>query len=485
MPMINKIKQIFWLGLIAFPAHSATPPIPAGETWYVCQGYRGLKSHNVPQRLFSLDLIQEKASGNKACKPDLFEKAKGKTIVAPVNGTVAWFNTKYETMCLDFEDNGKKSFKIGHLIDNLKKGDVVIEGETVLGKLSPPSTKNGQYSHLHMQMYNQQGCHNDKLMPMGNIFGVDLSDDGTTINQHSKTALTVPLAPPTPRFSYIKQSGQACIQDNATGLIWERKLTLDQSDPRSSLKRFTAIDNPANKAPEPNAMAEYVDLINSQGLCGITTWRLPKRSELSSLLSYDSTTPSYTPPIFQNTRAYYYWTNNTYLADSNKYWNVNFQNGTSTASSAISSKHVRLVSGFQIGRTTKAHIRYYQDEVYQVNNDFLMTACNYGKDGVNCYRNGQQDKLTHQEALLVAENFQSGNLNAWRLPSVDELSVIVNLNQASTAINSKLVNSTKGKLWANIEGYYLLGKNGVLNKTNNRSETAWFYLVHDIPTLEE
>ena len=111
-------------------------------------------------------------------------------------------------------------------------------------------------------------------------------------------------------------SDPSCIQDNATGLIWEAK-TADPDDLHYSKDRFSWYNNdttlngeqpgydiPSNAAANNGAgddicfgyvdgdeasfcnTSAFVDRVNAEALCGYTDWRLPDLTELRSLFNY-------------------------------------------------------------------------------------------------------------------------------------------------------------------------------------------------------
>lgn len=102
----------------------------------------------------------------------------------------------------------------------------------------------------------------------------------------------------------------ACVRDNITGLIWQSQ-TLNQnealepdtqsSDLNESAQLFTWYfeentggfngvvndnSNACNVASAQCNTKDYIDAVNTQGLCGFFDWRLPSAEELQSIVHY-------------------------------------------------------------------------------------------------------------------------------------------------------------------------------------------------------
>jgi hypothetical protein len=115
-----------------------------------------------------------------------------------------------------------------------------------------------------------------------------------------------------PRFT---DNGNGTVTDNLTGLIWLKN---------------------ANCAGNKMSWTQAMDYANSlaDGICGLSDgskagdWRLPKRSELHSLIDYsqyDPALPSGHP--FTGVESSWYWSSTTYTGSTSSAWFVGRDGG--------------------------------------------------------------------------------------------------------------------------------------------------------------
>ena len=166
-------------------------PFPAGETWWVCQGYNGQISHKgIP----ALDLtVRQQDVGTSGCYGDTNASAN-RSVTAPGSGTA--IPNGPDGVCLNL-DSGK-SMWIGHLIDRVS-GKVEQGGN--LGKVEPANSRspNGGYAHIHVEIHPGLGCATSGApIPFDDAHGTrfagapNMPYDGTVKNQYSGQALTRP-----------------------------------------------------------------------------------------------------------------------------------------------------------------------------------------------------------------------------------------------------------------------------------------------------
>ena len=138
-----------------------TLPFAVGETWYVCRSYNGPAVH---QERASLDLsIDPRSPGRTGCTLDTASFSRDKVVLSPASGLVlAHFNGEPKDMlCLWLDEkrdvNGDGTpdelfLKIGHLQGMPPVKSRVERGTNRLGTLTAPSTGNGGYSHIHIEL---------------------------------------------------------------------------------------------------------------------------------------------------------------------------------------------------------------------------------------------------------------------------------------------------------------------------------------------
>ena len=151
----------------------------------------------------------------------------------------------------------------------------------------------------------------------------------------------------------------ACVQDRATGLIWEVKT--DDNSMRDRDNFFSWYD-PATEHNHGQAGARdggrckgqadcdtlaYVRFTNEQQLCGFSDWRLPKRDEMLSLVDHNHSSKKTRARIntdyFPQTVASWYWTASSNPDKPENAWFVLFRNGLALSALKHQPKHVRLV----------------------------------------------------------------------------------------------------------------------------------------------
>ena len=155
----------------------------------------------------------------------------------------------------------------------------------------------------------------------------------------------------------------ACTRDNVTGLVWEIKTAdgglRDQQNDYSwynpdSKKNggFAGYQNYGYCTGGISCDTQgYVNKINTVTLCGKKDWRLPKQSELLSIINYGRVNPAIDPGYFPNTPGFlWFWSSTPNAGNSYYAWFVNFYNGYDNydfGGSKVSTFAVRLVRGGQ------------------------------------------------------------------------------------------------------------------------------------------
>lgn len=170
-----------------------TVPIPAGDTWYVCQGYNGEMTHRGVPAL-DLSLARESAGPNGCLMATKYTSA-GSEVISPAAGTA--YRTSGccgdDFVCVDLDSGG--SVAVGHLHNRVRDGSRVGTADR-LGIVAWPGPENGHYAHIHIQAHPVPGCmKNSKAVPFDSANGFrfactqNLTYSGEP-NQYSGLALT-------------------------------------------------------------------------------------------------------------------------------------------------------------------------------------------------------------------------------------------------------------------------------------------------------
>jgi Protein of unknown function (DUF1566) len=151
----------------------------------------------------------------------------------------------------------------------------------------------------------------------------------------------------------------ACTRDNVTGLIWEVK-TADGG--LRDLNNTYSWYNPDNKtnggfAGYPNDGSctggiscnteSYKTAVNTIKLCGRNDWRVPKKSELYSIIDYSRYRPTIDTTYFPNTPIDFFWSSSPYAGINDNAWSVSFYTGTDYYDHKYYIRAIRLVRGGQ------------------------------------------------------------------------------------------------------------------------------------------
>lgn len=148
----------------------------------------------------------------------------------------------------------------------------------------------------------------------------------------------------------------SCVQDNITGLIWEIKTddgglhdqnwTYSWFEPNKNINGDDKGYAKGGRCGAKSACdtAGFVRAVNKAGWCGAKDWRLPKKSELYSLVDYSQPAPTIDGEYFPNTLAKAFWTS-TYAISFYGARSVDFRDGSSKAFAKNNTFPVMLVRG--------------------------------------------------------------------------------------------------------------------------------------------
>ena len=147
---------------------------------------------------------------------------------------------------------------------------------------------------------------------VSNSAGSVTSSDATlTVNRYSRVANAS-------GGTYTKEE---CVKDNSTGLIWEGKPTTGTARlastkytnyddatkfQKGTIAPFVKPDPTSDIAASGNSIG-YKTSVNSVGLCGYSTWRLPTKDELLGIRDSSPTAPKIDHDWFPNTQLGNYW----------------------------------------------------------------------------------------------------------------------------------------------------------------------------------
>jgi len=194
-------------------------PYEIGQTYYVCQSYRGTASHFSG---YSFDLSTYVAAPNQGgCDGVHGNDAAGNAATSPGKGYVSHFPGS-DQVCINFDRGG--SAEIGHLNLSVALNQVVSAGQQI-GTVAPPSGLNGWFAHIHVEAHAAWGCGADVPFDSANRARMECAPNlpfgpnytGTALPRcGAGTSLGYDVGDGTMRLYRWRTSGQALTSDGYT-----------------------------------------------------------------------------------------------------------------------------------------------------------------------------------------------------------------------------------------------------------------------------
>lgn len=154
---------------------------------------------------------------------------------------------------------------------------------------------------------------------------------GKSVSSGQQCDLSKPETTPLSRFRIDEAAGT--VFDTKTNLTWKR-----------------CAEGQTFKLGHCDGVARRFNLFEATEKFGgnKSTWRLPNRDELLSIVEKRCSSPTINLVVFPETLSSYFWTDSLSITDPNNYaWSVLFNIGESFKSSRNGDGYVRLVSGTQ------------------------------------------------------------------------------------------------------------------------------------------
>lgn len=193
--------------------------------------------------------------------------------------------------------------------------------------------------------------------------------------------------------------GDAMVQDNVTGLLWQRDGSTNPQD------------------YDWDAAAAYCQSLVLGGYCD---WRLPSRVELVSLVDYTKMGPDPTidTSAFPNTETIGYWSaSGVLLGASRAFWSIHFED----ASTDLSAPNSQSVGPARCVRGGRADVR---PDHYTVGTGTTAGTVRDNETGLTWQREVSPSKFMFGDGSFC-DAATTGGFDDWRLPTVTELQTIV------------------------------------------------------------
>lgn len=213
---------------------------------------------------------------------------------------------------------------------------------------------------------------------------------------------------------YLVDPTFSVVNDLWTGLLWERDVS---------------------KTPMIWTVAE--SYCSSLSTAGYSDWRLPSVTELQSLVDYTigSPGPAIDSTTFPNTSANQTWTSIRDAGNSGYYWVIDFLLAQISSDTGDNSKVARCVRGDSIVLLN----RYVDENGLSLSNQSMqvrdvLTGLIWERSWNSAYVNWSSSGALGS-AQAYCETLKLGASN-WRMPTVKELTSLINYDSYSPAINS-------------------------------------------------
>jgi C1A family cysteine protease len=225
------------------------------------------------------------------------------------------------------------------------------------------------------------------------------------------------------------------VRDNVTGLVWEVKESYEDST------TYGWYDpNPTTNGGHPGCEAgrdtlKFITELNDSNYGGYPDWRMPTREELRSIVNYGKYSLAADISYFPYTANSSYWSASSYANGSGYAWKVNFKDGEDWTGNVPS---YDKCSGYYARAVRGGQARSFDNWI--INGDGTVTDPQTGlmwelktDDGGD---RDKDNKYTWQEALDYCNNLDLGGYSDWRLPSINELTSLVDLSRYDPPVNT-------------------------------------------------
>ncbi len=203
------------------------------------------------------------------------------------------------------------------------------------------------------------------------------------------------------------ETGLRMIRDNNTGLIWEVKSPI-KGDINFIRDKFTWYELKDN----------YIDVLNKHNYGGFNDWRIPNKEELRSIVDYSGILPTADKNFFPEIIPEFYWSLDTYGADTKLGWGIYFGYGCGICYLKTQPYYIRAVRG-GFNRAF-GDINKYS---FKDNDDGTISDLVTGL----MWKKGECPELNQEKVLKYCEELDLGGYKDWRLPNMKEIPTLLNL----------------------------------------------------------
>ncbi len=218
----------------------------------------------------------------------------------------------------------------------------------------------------------------------------------------------------TPCINLSTASEDEVVVDSLTGLMWQRWLP-------ETYEGCTGGDPVGSRCEWQQAIDYCATLNEGEGYGGFTDWRLPAYHELQSIVDYGRYLPAIDNTAFPGTPLSMFWSSSSRANSTNYAWYVSFDNGYVNDYSKTNNYYARCVCAGPEDSVIGSldHLILSEPVTDEPVVTDLVTGLIWQKEHVT-------DK-SWEEALAYCQELNYANETDWRLPNVNELASLVNI----------------------------------------------------------
>lgn len=259
-----------------------------------------------------------------------------------------------------------------------------------------------------------------------------------------------------------------CVRDNNTGLVWESGDTVNSNlytwyEPSSAINggdSGSQGDSTSCDGLDQCNSHTHKELINSEGLCGISDWQVPTNQELSTLVDYsESGNLDFYTNFFPSISDGSYWSRTTLAHNSGfvrsvlfKYGSISYPADKSTKQPLIlvynkfNDAHYTGVAPYAGGQECNSNAQSSNyDGRYQVTSSGTVidrqTNLEWATDFDDIFGH------TWVDALNTANNSDYAGKADWRVPNIKELYSLIETACSQPALNLSVFSNLRNEIY--------------------------------------
>ncbi|EHQ06782.1 DUF1566 domain-containing protein [Leptonema illini] len=255
--------------------------------------------------------------------------------------------------------------------------------------------------------------------------------------------------------------------DNVTGLVW-KTCVQGQAGAGCSGGTTTTMIWPA--AVQSCAVLNHGN--SGSGYAGRQDWRLASLEELMTIHDFSIFSPALSTTQFPGTQPFMVW---AATGNADKAWTLQPAYGSVTLSYGknVATPAVRCVAGG--GTTVSRSFSVSNDVATDQGTGLMWTRCAAGETYSGGACSGSPQSPAWGQALVFCENLVQAGYSDWRLPSITEISSLIDRKQIWPSMDSTVFPGAKSNFWSSTTNMVTPSEAWIVNgstATNNQSDKS-------------